>query len=203
MTAGLGIADEAFIRGGVPMTKREVRVLTLVGAEIAPGDVVWDVGAGTGSLSVEAARLAPEGRVYAVERRAEGVALIRRNAEKFGAANLFAVEGEAPEALAGLPDCDAAIVGGSGRRLEEILDAIAARLRPGGRVVLNCVTVQTLAAALAYLRRHEAVFSYEAIQVQIHRLQAVGPYDMAKALNPIYIVTCRKRDANGDGRKEE
>ena len=190
---GLGIEDEAFIRGKVPMTKQEIRVLTLVKARILPTATVWDVGAGTGSMSVEAARLAPQGHVYAVERNAEGVSLIAKNREKFGVSNLTVVEGEAPEALKDLPDCDVAIVGGSGSHLPEILDEISARLKSGGRVVMNCITVQTLAAALEYMRAHEAEFSYEAIQVQINRLQAVGDYDMAKAINPIYIITGEKK----------
>ena len=190
---GLGIEDEAFIRGKVPMTKQEIRVLTMVKARISPTDVVWDVGAGTGSMSVEAARLAPQGHVYAVERNGDGVSLIEKNKEKFGVGNLTVVEGEAPGALKDLPDCDAAIIGGSGNRLDDILDEVSSRLKSGGRVVMNCITIQTLAAALDYLRVHETEFSYEAIQVQINRLQAVGAYDMAKAINPIYIVTGEKK----------
>ncbi|MBQ7514814.1 MAG: precorrin-6Y C5,15-methyltransferase (decarboxylating) subunit CbiT [Schwartzia sp.] len=188
----IGIEDEAFIRGDVPMTKQEIRVLTLVKARILPGDIVWDIGAGTGSISVEAARLAPEGHVYAVERKPEGVRLIRANAEKFAVKNLTAIEAEAPEGLDALPAPDAVIIGGSGRRLEPVLDIIAARLKTGGRVILNCITVQTLASCLAYMRGHKDLFHYEAIQVQINRLQAAGPYDMAQALNPIHIVTCWK-----------
>ena len=190
---GLGIEDDAFIRGKVPMTKQEIRVLTMVKARISPTDIVWDVGAGTGSMSVEAALLANQGHVYAIERNAEGVSLIEKNREKFGVDNLTAVEGEAPDALKGLPDCNAAIIGGSGSRLSDILDEISARLKTGGRVVINCITIQTLAAALDYMRGHDGDFSYEAIQVQINRLQAVGAYDMAKAINPIYIVTGEKK----------
>ena len=189
----LGIDDEEFIRGKVPMTKQEIRVLTMVKARISPTDIVWDVGAGTGSMSVEAALLANQGHVYAIERNAEGVSLIEKNREKFGVDNLTAVEGEAPDALKGLPDCNTAIIGGSGSRLSDILDEISARLKNGGRVVINCITIQTLAAALDYMRRHEGDFSYEAIKVQINRLQAVGAYDMAKAINPIYIVTGEKK----------
>ena len=191
--AELGIADEAFIRGKVPMTKQEIRVLTTVKARIAPTDVVWDVGAGTGSMSIEAAHLAPQGHVYAIERNSEGVSLIEKNKEKFGVGNLTVIEGDAPDALKDLPDCNAAIIGGSGSRLPEILDEISSRLKTGGRVVMNCITVQTLAAALSYMRGHESDFSYEAIQMQINRLQAVGAYDMAKAINPIYIVTAEKK----------
>ena len=191
--AGLGIEDEAFISVKVPMTKQEIRVLTMVKARIFPTDVVFDVGAGTGSMSVEAALLADKGHVYAVERNAEGVSLIEKNREKFGVGNLTVVAGEAPAALKNLPDCDAAIVGGSGGSLSAILDEIAVRLKAGGRVVINCITIQTLAAALDYFRGHESEFSYEAIQVQINRLQTVGDYDMATAINPIYIVTGEKK----------
>ncbi|MBR5910168.1 MAG: precorrin-6Y C5,15-methyltransferase (decarboxylating) subunit CbiT [Schwartzia sp.] len=191
--AGLGIEDEAFIRGKVPMTKQEIRVLTMVKARISPTDVVWDVGAGTGSMSVEAALLAGQGHVYAVERNAEGVSLIEKNKAKFGVENLTVVEGEAPDALKGIPNCDAAIIGGSGSQLSAIMDEISARMRNGGRVVINCITIQTLAAALDYFRAHSDDYSYEAIQVQINRLQAVGVYDMAKAINPIYIVTGEKK----------
>ncbi|MBR5381331.1 MAG: precorrin-6Y C5,15-methyltransferase (decarboxylating) subunit CbiT [Oscillospiraceae bacterium] len=189
----LGIADEEFIRGDVPMTKREIRILTLAEARIAPTDVVWDIGAGTGSMSVEAACLAAEGWVYAVERNAEGVALIKKNAEKFGVKNLTVVEREAPTGLNDLPACDAAVIGGSGSHLAEIFDAIAARMKTGGRIIVNCVTIQTLATALTYLRRHKAVFAYEATQVQVNRLRPVGPYDMAQALNPIYIIACQRK----------
>ena len=168
-------------------------MLTLVKAHIISKDVVWDIGAGTGSMSVEAARLAGQGRVYAVERNAEGISLIEKNKEKFGVDNLTVVEGEAPDVLKDLPDCDVAIIGGSGSRLSEILDKISSRFKPGGRVVINCITIQTLAAALSYFREHSDAFSYEAIQVQINRLQALGAYDMAKAINPIYIVTGEKK----------
>lgn len=188
----LGIEDDAFIRGDVPMTKQEIRILTLVKAHIRPDSIVWDVGAGTGSLSVEAALLAKEGHVYAVERNPEGIRLIGQNAAKFGVENVTAVESEAPQGLSELPPCDAAIIGGSGRQLDAILDIIASRLQPGGRVVLNCITIQTIAACLSYMRAHKKIFSYEAVQVQVNRLQAVGPYDMAKGINPIYIVTGEK-----------
>ncbi len=189
----LGIEDEEFIRGDVPMTKKEIRILTLAEARIASKDVVWDIGAGTGSISVEAARLAPDGWVYAVERNAEAAALIRRNAEKFGIHNLTVVEGEAPESLAGLPACDAAIIGGSGSRIAEVFDVIAARMKAGGHVIANCVTIQTLASALAYLRRHRETFTCETAQVQVNRLRQVGPYDMAQAFNPIYIIACQRK----------
>lgn len=191
--SGLGIADEEFIRGDVPMTKEEIRILTLVKARIRPSDIVFDIGAGTGSMSIEAARLAFEGHVYAVERNPEGISLIRQNAEKFQVKNITAIEREAPDGLAELPACDAVIIGGSGRHLEPVLDELDHHLKPGGRIVLNCITVQTLADSLAYMRAHKAAYCYEAVQVQVTQLKSVGPYDMAKALNPIHIVVCEKK----------
>lgn len=191
----LGIDDEDFIRGEVPMTKQEIRILTLAKAHIGSEDVVIDIGAGTGSISIEAARLAPAGHVYSIERAAAGIALIQANAEKFGVTNLTPVHSEAPAGLEKISACDAVIIGGSGRQLHEILDVVSAKLRTGGRIVLNCITIQTLASCLNYMRQHLAQFSYEAVQVQVNRLEAVGPYDMAKAINPIYIVTCIKKNA--------
>ena len=188
----LGLPDAAFVRGKVPMTKQEIRILTLVKAQIGPRDIVYDIGAGTGSLSIEAARLAPEGHVYAVERKEEAIRLIEANGERFGLENLSVIEAEAPAGLENLPLADAVLIGGSGGHLASILDCVAGKMREGGSLVLNCITVQTLAAALDYLHAHEAVYRYEAIQVQVSRLRRVGPYDMADAQNPVYIITCMK-----------
>jgi cobalt-precorrin-6B (C15)-methyltransferase len=110
----LGIADEEFIRQDVPMTKQEIRILSLVKAQIAPDAVVYDIGAGTGSLSIEAARLAPKGEVYAIERSSAGINLIRANAANFGVTNMQVIQAEAPDGLAGLPEADAILIGGSG-----------------------------------------------------------------------------------------
>ncbi len=189
----LGIADEEFIRQDVPMTKQEIRILSLVKARIKPDAVVYDIGAGTGSLSIEAARLAPQGDVYAIERTAEGVKLIRANGANFGVTNLTVIEAEAPEGLDKLPAADAVLIGGTGSRLAEIMDAVSPKLKPEGRIVLNCITIQTLMQCIDYMRSHSDEYIYEAIQVQVTRLQQVGTYDMAKANNPIYIVTCWKK----------
>lgn len=188
----LGIEDEEFIRGKAPMTKKEIRILTLAGAKIGKADIVCDIGAGTGSLSIEAALLAKDGHVYAVERKKEAAALIHQNAAKFGVENLTVIESEAPEGLEELPErLDAVLIGGTGSHLEEILDLLDARLKPGGFIVINCITVQTLAAALAYMRKKSG-YVYDTVQVQVNRWKKVGPYDMAEALNPVYIISCQK-----------
>lgn len=189
----LGIADEEFIRQDVPMTKQEIRILSLVKAQIAPDAVVYDIGAGTGSISIEAARLAPQGQVYAIERSSEGIGLIRANAANFAVKNVTVIQAEAPEGLADLPEADAILIGGSGGNLQEILTEVTPKLKSSGRLVLNCITVQTLMQCIEFMREHSDTYIYEAIQVQVTRLQQVGTYDMAKANNPIYIVTCWKK----------
>ena len=108
-----GIKDEEFIRGKVPMTKAEIRAMVMVKAAIQPGDIVADIGAGTGSLSIEAALCCPKGAVYSIERNPEGIELIRKNAEKFGCRNIHTIAGTAPEAMEGLPKMDVIIIGGA------------------------------------------------------------------------------------------
>ncbi len=189
----LGIADEEFIRQDVPMTKQEIRILSLVKAQIAPDAVVYDIGAGTGSISIEAARMAPQGEVYAIERSSEGINLIRANAANFAVNNVKVIQAEAPAGLADLPEADAILIGGSGGNLKEILETVTSKLKAAGRLILNCITVQTLMQCIEFMREHSDTYIYEAIQVQVTRLQQVGTYDMAKANNPIYIVTCWKK----------
>lgn len=188
----LGIPDEEFIRGKVPMTKQEIRILTIAKARIKPDSVICDVGAGTGSISIEAACQAKDGMVYAIERNPNGVELIKKNAQKFGVYNLKVIEAYAPEGFDELPMLDAAIIGGSGSNLPSILDSIDKKLNTGGRIVMNCITIQTIAQCLEYMRKRED-YTYEAVQVQVSQLEQVGRYDMAKANNPIYIVTCEKK----------
>ena len=184
------IDDEKFIRGEVPMTKQETRILTLAKAQIKSDSVVVDVGAGTGSISVEAALLAPSGKIFAVERKAEAVELIKRNVEKFSVGNVEIICAEAPDGLKNLPELDAAIIGGSGGKLEKILDILCEKLKIGGRIVLNAITIQTAAAGLAYFRAHD--IKYDAFQVQITRLKKIRAHDMNQVLNPVWIITGEK-----------
>lgn len=186
-----GLPDELFHRGDIPMTKQEIRILAIAKARIAPGDTVIDIGAGTGSLAVEAALLAPQGRVFAVEREAEGVELIRTNATKFAAGNLTIIHGEAPAALTGLPSADAIFIGGSGGRLGAVLDAADSLLKPGGRLIVTAVTVETLQQTLAAMRPRSD-YRVEGAGVQITRLRPVGARHMFQALNQVYIISCTK-----------
>lgn len=188
--AAIGLPDDVFIRGQVPMTKSDIRALTLVRAQIGPGDIVWDVGAGTGSISVEAALQARGGQVFAVERGLVGCDLIEANGRKQGVDNLVVVAGEAPEALGDLPAPNAVIIGGSGGKLPEILETIWRRLQTGGRLVLNAVTVETVAMATHWLKQKGIPF--EASQIQVNRLDPVGSVHLWKSQNPVVIIWTRK-----------
>ena len=186
----IGIDDENFIRGNVPMTKQEIRILTLAKAQLNSDSVVVDIGAGTGSITIEAAKLSPHGKIFAVERNVDAVELIKRNVEKFSVSNVEIICATAPEGLNNLPELDAVIIGGSGGKLDKILNLLYDKLKVGGRIVLNTITIQTTSAALEYFRTRG--ITYDAFQVQITRLERVGRYDMSKALNPVTIITATK-----------
>ncbi len=190
-----GIPDERFARGKVPMTKEEVRVICLAKLRLPVGGVLWDVGAGTGSVAVEAAVLG-RGQVYAVERDPQGLELIRANVERFGLGNVRVVGGEAPGVLADLPDPDRVLVGGSGGRLEEILLEADRRLRPGGVVVVPAITVETVGRTLEAFRR--LGYREETVTVSVAKARGVGGNHMWTALNPITVIAGR-RDEAGDG----
>lgn len=190
-----GVPDDLFIRGDVPMTKEEVRAVTLAKLRLKRDSRVYDLGAGTGSISVEAALLAPLGQIVAVERHAKGVKLIEQNKARFGLANLTAVEGEAGAVLAGLPEADRIVIGGSGGHLAKMLSLTREKLTDGGRVVLNCIVLETLQEALACLENlHFA--DIEVIQVAVTRAEKVGSMRMMKALNPIFIIAAKKGEVD-------
>ena len=187
-----GIADEEFIRDKVPMTKEEIRILTMCKEKIRPDNIIWDIGAGTGSLSIEAALLAPQGEVYAIEKKDLAVDLLHQNIAKFKLEDkVKVIATEAPKGLDELPNCDVVFIGGSGKHMFEILDIIDSKLNEGGRIIVNAVTIQTISEITTYMKQKES-YTYEAIQVQVNRLRQIGSYDMFNAQNPVYIVTCKK-----------
>lgn len=187
----LGLEDGAFLefsdRPGL-ITKREVRLLVLGELALHPHQVVWDVGAGTGSISVEIARLVPESQVFAVEKTAVGAALIQQNAARFATPQVQAIHGGAPEALAALPDPDRVFIGGSGGHLWEILDTCGARLRAGGRMVCAIATVEHSATLTQWLAARPQWRS-QACLVQLARSVAVGPLTRWSPLNPVTLTT--------------
>lgn len=181
-----GLPDEAFERGDVPMTKQEVRAAVLAKLAVRPEDILWDVGAGTGSVSVELALAAPRGRVYAVECRPEGCALIKANREKFRTRNLVLVEGLAPDALSDLPAPDAVFIGGSKGSLAAIVDA-ALDKNPDARICASAIALETLSAAVAALTAKGRTMQVS--QIAVSRAKAVGGLHLMMAQNPIYLIT--------------
>jgi precorrin-6B C5,15-methyltransferase / cobalt-precorrin-6B C5,C15-methyltransferase len=172
------------------ITKREVRLLSLAALRIRPDATVWDIGAGSGSVSIEAALLAPHGRVYAIEVDPEGVAICRENVRTFAVDNVRVIEGRAPEALAELDAPDAVFVGGSKGSMAEIVSIALERLKPGGWLVANAVTLEN--AAEAYQAIRGAGLTPEVTLVQISRAQPLARYMRYEAENPIQIFAVEK-----------
>ena len=184
-----GIDDGAFLRGEVPMTKQEVRAAALAKLEVRDGAVYWDVGAGTGSVSVELALLAPKSRVYAVEYKGEACALIRANRERFGAYNLELAEGRAPAALADLPAPDGVFIGGSEGELIPILEAALSR-NPAVRFCVTAIAVETLGVAVAAFT--QLGMNPQITQITVARSRRAGERNLMLGQNPVWIVTGQK-----------
>lgn len=180
-----GIGDEEFIRGQIPMTKQEVRAAALAKLEICKEDILYDIGAGTGSVAVEMALLARRGQVYAVEEKSGALALVRANREKFGAWNLVVTEGHAPEALAGLPAPDGVFIGGSGGRLEEIIDCVLSK-NPRARICVSAIAVETLGSAAAALTGRG--MQVEVSQISAARSREAGRLHLMMAQNPVWLI---------------
>lgn len=180
--------DEWFIRGEIPMTKSEVRAVSVSKLELCRDNIVYDIGAGTGSVSVEAALKVPEGHVYAFEQKEEGCALIRANAEKAGVKNLTVVPGKAPESLYGYPAPDRVFLGGSSGNMEEILDLVT-ELNPAVQLVINVIALESLSQAMEWFRKKG--WEPEVVCMQVSRAAKRGPYHMMQAQNPIYVLTAQ------------
>lgn len=182
-----GIKDEEFIRGKAPMTKEEVRTVSLSKLCLTEDSVCYDVGAGTGSLSIEMALRAHQGKVWAVEKKEDAVELIRQNKVKFAADNLEIIEGLAPEALTDLPAPTHAFIGGSSGNLKEIVKLLIEK-NPQVRIVVNCITLETVSEALETAKEF-GFEENEIVQLNASRSKAIGRYHMMMGENPIYIIT--------------
>jgi precorrin-6Y C5,15-methyltransferase (decarboxylating) len=183
-----GRADGDFLRAEVPMTKSEVRAVTLSKLRLTRDAVCWDVGAGTGSVSIEMAEAAEDGIVYAIERNADACALIERNKRHLAVSNVQVIPGTAPEALVELPAPTHVFIGGSGGNLKEILTAALSK-NPRARFVLNTVTAETFAEATAAICDLH-LMNEEIVELNVSRARKVGAYHMMTAQNPVCIISC-------------
>ncbi|MEO2263611.1 precorrin-6A reductase [Dorea sp. YH-dor228] len=191
-----GLPDREFVRGDVPMTKEEVRSVSLSKLHLKRDSIVYDVGAGTGSVSVEAAIQADQGHVYAIERNEEAVALILQNQRKMKVDNLTVIAGEAPDVLEELPAPDCVFIGGSKGHMKEIIQTVAQK-NPKVRVVINAIALETLAEAVKCCDEVK-VTEEEIVQISVAKSKSVGSYHMMMGQNPVSVIsfTC-----NEDGRE--
>ena len=172
------------------ITKQEARAVSLAKLRIAPDATVWDIGAGSGSVGLEAARLAPQGHVWAIEKNEADAANARANAAHFRISNYTLFDGKAPQHLNSWPDPDAVFIGGSGGELGDLIQLVLTRLKPAGRLVMNFVTLENLATATAALNKAGA--SWDVVQLQASRSQPILDMHRMAAQNPVWIITAQK-----------
>ncbi len=183
----INIKDDDFIRGSAPMTKEDVRILTIAKLEIKEDDIIMDIGAGTGSLSIEAA-INSKNKVYAIERKEDALELIYENKKKFKVDNLEIIKGYAPDAL---PDDQITkiMIGGSGGKMHEIFDYI--ERYPLRKVVVNTITFENTTKAIEAFKKHNYK-NIEVVTANIAKSRMVGPVTMMMGQNPINIITGEK-----------
>jgi precorrin-6Y C5,15-methyltransferase (decarboxylating) len=192
-----GLADTAFVQRQPEkglITKQEVRAVSLARLQLRADSVVWDIGAGSGSVGLEAARLCPQGHVYAIEKNDADFAIAGQNHAAFGIGNYSLFLGKAPEGLDAWPDPDAVFIGGSGGELAGLIAMIVGRLRPGGHLVMNFVTLENLATATATLDAIEGV-AWDVLQLQAARSKPILHMHRMAAENPVWIV-CAQREGS-------
>lgn len=180
-----GIADEEFIRGKVPMTKKEIREVSICKLRLYLGAVVYDIGSGTGSVAVEMADMSPDIEVFALEQKPEAVELIEKNKEKFHLDNITVIRTKAPEGLMDLKMPTHAFIGGSGGNMKEIIETLH-QINPGMRIVINAVSIETLCEIKEILMAYP-VCDTEFVQLQVSRVKELGTYHMMQAENPIFV----------------
>ena len=181
-----GIPDSAFLRTTVPMTKAEVRCLAVSSLNICPSDIVWDIGCGTGSVTVELALRCPDGHVCAIDQNPEAVRLTRENLRRFSCDNVTVTEGSFPETP--LPRPDKVFLGGTGGRLQQIAEVIYTA-NPAARILLTAVTLETLAEAQTVFRQHSRECTVT--QIAVTRTRPLGTHTLLQAENPIFLIEAR------------
>lgn len=180
------IYDKEFTQTELPMTKQEIRAVSIAKLMLNPNSILIDVGAGTGTIGIEAATYLPQGQVYAIEKEEKGLHTIRENAEKFSLENFTLIHGKAPEDLPKIA-YDRMFIGGSTGNLEGIINHFIEYGMVGAILVINCITLETQSKAMEILKQKGFV-EIEVVQVQVSRGKKVGPYTMMYGENPIYIM---------------
>lgn len=191
MSAVHGISDGEFLRGKAPMTKEEVRTVSLSKLRLSEDSVCYDVGAGTGSVSVEMALRAWMGQVYAIEKKEDALALLKENKKKFAVDNLAIIPGVAPEAMTELPSPTHAFIGGSSGNMQDIINLLLEK-NPKVRIVINCITLETVTEAMNAIRDF-GLEDVDIVQLAAARSKSIGRYHMMMGENPIYIISCSGR----------
>ena len=186
----LGAPDNWFVHEKGLITKAPVRVLSLAALELAPDNILWDLGAGSGSVGIEASLFLPNGFVYAVEKNQGRVAQIKANVERFKVKNLSVSLAQLPHGLADLPRPDRVFIGGSGRNLDQVLDVVTTVLNPLGRIVVNTILMETLHLAVSVLE--EKGFGVSLTQAQISKSRSMPWGRRMDALNPVWIIAAQK-----------
>ena len=191
LSAVHGIRDEEFLRGKAPMTKEEVRTVSLSKLCLAEDSVCYDVGAGTGSVSIEMALRAWSGEVYAIEKKEDALGLLKENRQKFAVDNLKIIPGTAPDAMKELPVPTHAFIGGSSGNMNEIVKLLLEK-NPEIRIAINCITLETVTEAMNAIRDFNLT-DVDIVQLGVARSKTVGRYHMMMGENPIYIISCSGR----------
>ena len=186
-----GIPDELFIRGKVPMTKAEVRSVVMSKLRLKKDSILVDIGAGTGSVSIEAALHCTDGHVYSIEYKDMAIQLLEENKKAFGADNIDIIKGRGGEALKAIPQFEGIFIGGSDGELAEILEIAAAKLPAEGRVVITTVTVENLYHGLEELRQ-KGFQAIEVVTVGISKGRSTGKYTLMESQNSINILSAEK-----------
>ena len=180
-----GIDDEKFVRGKVPMTKKEIRANVVTGLEIGKNDVCWDIGCGTGSVSVEMALMCENGMVCAVDKNSEAIGLTLENSRNFGCDNIEVIEGDAAEIVNELPVPDCVFIGGSSGEIESII-RIALEKNRNIRLTITAVSLETLSECIGIFDKFE--LEAEITQIAVTRTRKIGKHTMMSAENPIFII---------------
>jgi len=187
----IGIPDEEFVRGDAPMTKSEVRALSVAKLKLSDDSVIYDVGAGTGSVSIEMALVAYNGMVYSIEKEDAAADLIEVNKKKFRAPNVQVIRGLAPEAMQDLPAPTHAFIGGSSGNLKDIVQRLLSK-NPDVRIVINSVTIETMAETMD-VAKDLGLVEEDVTCINVSRARKLGRYHLMTAQNPVYIAVVRGR----------